>query len=156
MSHAVLDERGVRVGCPSCGRTNRLTYQALGAQTRCGACQTPLSPPTTPVEAGDARVFDAVVAASSLPIVVDFWAPWCGPCRAMAPELEKVARATAGRWLVVKVNTDAVPDLGARFRVQSIPTLAVFHGGQLVQRAAGARSAGDIQAWVSASIGGQP
>lgn len=155
MSHAVLDERGVRVGCPSCGRTNRLAYGALGAQTRCGACQATLAPPSEPVEAADAPTFDAAVRASSLPVVVDFWAPWCGPCRAMAPELQKFARAGAGQVLVLKVNTDAVPDLGARFRIQSIPTVSLFVHGRQVQSAAGARSSGDLSAWVAAALGGR-
>jgi thioredoxin 2 len=100
----------------------------------------------------DAAIFDALVASSSLPVVVDFWAPWCGPCHMMAPELEKVARSAAGEWLIVKVNTDAVPELGERFRIRSIPTLGIFQRGRLVHSAAGARSAGDIRSLVSASL----
>lgn len=85
-------------------------------------------------------------------MVVDFWAPWCGPCRAVAPELEKVARAAAGEFLVVKVNTDALPDVSERFRIRSIPTMAVFRGGSEVTRTAGARPAADIQAFVRQAL----
>ena len=111
-----------------------------------------LSPPAEPIELSDVATFDAVIATSSLPIVVDFWAPWCGPCRMMAPELEKVAKGAAGEWLILKVNTDAVPELGERFRIRSIPMLAVFQRGRLVQSAAGARAAADIRALVTKSL----
>ncbi len=94
------------------------------------------------------EAFDAVVASSSLPVVVDFWAPWCGPCRMVAPELEKVARSAAGELLVVKVNTEALPALGDRFGIQSIPTMAVFRDGGEIARTAGARPASDILAFV--------
>ena len=152
MSALKLDQHGVLVACPSCGKTNRLRYGSLGQQTRCGACRTLLAAPAEPVEAGDAATFDAAIAASTMPVVVDFWAPWCGPCRMMAPELEKVARGAAGQWLVLKVNTDAVPELGERFRIRSIPTLALFNGGRQVYSAAGARSATDIRALVEAHL----
>ena len=100
----------------------------------------------------DAATFDALIASSPLPVVVDFWAPWCGPCRMMAPELDKVAKSAAGEWLIVKVNTDAVPELGERFRIRSIPTLGIFHGGREIHRAAGARSAGDIRSLVATNL----
>ena len=83
-----------------------------------------------------------------MPVVVDYWAPWCGPCRMVAPELKKVARHLQGRVLVVKVNTDALSDLGERFGIQSIPTLAVFGGGKELARTAGARPANDIEAFI--------
>jgi len=108
-----------------------------------------LTAPSEPVEAPDAATFDALVEHTTLPVIVDFWAPWCGPCRAMAPELEAVARNMAGRALVVKVNTDGVPELGERFRIRSIPTLAVFRDGREVTRVSGARPAADIQALVA-------
>jgi thioredoxin 2 len=148
MSTSKLDQQGVLVLCPSCGKTNRLRYPALGYATRCGACRAALRAPAEPVEVFDAATFDAAIASSSLPVVVDFWAPWCGPCRMMAPEYEKVAKGAAGEWLMLKVNTDAVAELGERFRIRSIPTLAIFQGGREVHRAAGARSAGDIRAFV--------
>jgi thioredoxin 2 len=131
---------------------NRLRYETLGHAARCGACRSTLATPAEPLEVSDAATFDGVIASSSWPVVVDFWAPWCGPCRMMAPELDKVAKSAAGEWLILKVNTDAVPELAARFRIQSIPTLAVFQRGRLVHSAAGARSAADIRALVATKL----
>jgi thioredoxin 2 len=145
------DDRGVLVRCSSCGKTNRLPYPHLNRTIRCGHCHADLPSPSSPIDAASAAAFDALVAQSPLPIVVDFWAPWCGPCRMMAPEVEKVAQRTAGQALVVKVDTEAVPDLGARFGIQSIPTVAVFRGGREVARESGARPAADIQALLARS-----
>ena len=92
--------------------------------------------------------FDRLVARASLPVVVDYWAPWCGPCRMVAPELQKVAARRPGRVLVVKVNTDVLTDLGQRFGIRSIPTLAVFAGGKEIARTTGARPAADIEAFI--------
>jgi thioredoxin 2 len=97
--------------------------------------------------------FDALVSSSALPVVVDFWAPWCGPCRMVAPELQRVAAANIGRYLVVKVNTDALPEIGERFRIRSIPTMAVFARGSEIARTAGARPAADIEAFISSALG---
>src|SRR5207302_8488263 len=96
--------------------------------------------------------FDRLVAQASLPTVVDYWAPWCGPCRMVAPEVQKVAARQAGRMIVVKVNTDELSDLGQRFGIRSIPTMAVFAGGKEVGRTAGARPAEDIEAFVHQSV----
>src|SRR2546423_4391208 len=101
-----LDDRGVLGACPSCGRTARLAYGTLDKHARCGQCKTDLASPTAPIEAATREAFDAAASQSALPVIIDFWAPWCGPCRMVAPELEKLARAHAGEWLVVKVNTD--------------------------------------------------
>jgi len=147
-----MDTSGVIVTCASCGRANRLAFDALGRTTRCGQCKTPLTPPETPIEIHDSATFDAAANKSALPVVIDFWAPWCGPCRMVAPELERVARATAGRYLVVKVNTDAVTDVAARFKIRSIPTMAVVHAGRELARTAGARPAADIQAFVDQAV----
>lgn len=141
------------VACTRCGQKNRLAFERLSGGVRCGKCHEPLGAPAAPIEIQSGAEFDHVVAKSSLPIVVDYWAPWCGPCRMVAPELEKVAARQAGRLLIVKVNTDAVAELGERFGIRSIPTLAVFAGGREVGRTAGARPAADIEAFVTNAIG---
>src|SRR5829696_6777167 len=145
-----MDERGVIVACRGCGRNNRVPFSASAA--KCGGCGATLPLPGEPIEVPTAQSFDALVRAASLPVIVDFWAPWCGPCRMVAPELERVAAGNAGRYLVVKVNTDAVPELGERFRIRSIPTMAVFEGGREVARTSGARPAADIEALVRQSV----
>jgi len=145
VSALIADPRGIRVACPTCGQTNRLRYETLDRQTRCGKCQSILDAPGAPVAVDDEGVFDAMREGSTIPIAVDFWAPWCGPCRMMAPELDRVARAAAGRWLVVKVDTEQVPSLGQRFRIRSIPTLAVFRQGREATRTSGAMPASEIQ-----------
>ncbi len=141
-----IDERGVIVMCSNCGRRNRVPFRA--EEANCGGCKTRLTPPAEPLEAPDSAAFDALVSSTTLPVIVDFWAPWCGPCRMVAPELQKVAASNAGRYVVVKVNTDALPDLGERFRIRSIPTMALFADGREVARTSGARPARDIEAFV--------
>src|SRR5919201_5104572 len=108
MANLELDDRGVIVTCSSCGKKNRLHYERLGAASRCAHCKQPLPSASEPVDVRTAAQFDRVIASSSLPVVVDFWAPWCGPCRMVAPELEKVASRQAGRFLIAKVYTDAL------------------------------------------------
>jgi thioredoxin 2 len=152
MSAITADRGGVLVRCSSCGKTNRLRYATLSSKNQCGSCRTPLSPPGRPVEVSDATTFDIVIQSSALPVIVDFWASWCAPCRMMAPELDKVAAAAQAQWLIVKVNSDAVPELAERFRIRSIPTLAIFQGGREIDRVAGARSAEDIRSLVSAKL----
>jgi thioredoxin 2 len=152
MAHLVLDDRGVVSSCSSCGQKNRVVYNHLGDAVKCGRCKTDLSATTTPLEVDTTADFDRLVAHSSIPIVVDYWAPWCGPCRMVAPELAKVAARSGGKFLVVKVNTDALSDLGERFRIRSIPTMAVFSGGQEVKRTTGARPAADIEQFIASAV----
>jgi thioredoxin 2 len=146
------DDRGVITACPSCGQKNRLAYDRLSDTVRCGRCKAELPATAAPVEVATAADFDHLVTSSSVPIVVDFWAPWCGPCRMVAPELEKVAARQAGRVLVAKVNTDAVAGLGARLGIRSIPTMAVYKGGREIARTTGARPAADIETFIAGAL----
>jgi thioredoxin 2 len=143
-----VDDRGLIVACASCGQKNRLAWDRPGDTVRCGQCKHDLARPSTPLEVARTEDFDTLVGCASLPIVVDYWAPWCGPCRMVGPELEKVARRNVGRFLVVKVNTDVLSDLGQRFTIRSIPTMAVFANGREVARTTGARPAADIETFV--------
>jgi len=144
-----LDQRGVIVPCGACRTPNRLAYATLDKRTRCAKCKTLLAAPDVPFEASATAAFDAAASGSAIPLVVDFWAPWCGPCRMVAPELEKVAKAHAGEWLVVKVNTDQLTDVAERYKIMSIPTLAVIHQRRELARVAGVRPAADIERFVA-------
>ena len=150
-AHLELDDRGLIVSCRSCGQKNRVAFPHLGDTVKCGRCKTELSATASPLEAASTADFDRLVAESSIPVVVDYWAPWCGPCRMVAPELEKVAARSAGKFLVVKVNTDALAELGERFRIRSIPTMAVFSGGREAARTTGARPAADIEQFIASA-----
>jgi thioredoxin 2 len=152
MAALEVDTRGLLVTCSSCGQKNRIAHERLEHSIRCGRCKNPLTPPATPLEATSAADFDLLVGHASLPVVVDYWAPWCGPCRMVAPELEKLAAGAAGRLLIVKVNTDVLSDLGQRFGIRSIPTMAVFAGGKEIARTTGARPAADIDAFVRQAV----
>src|SRR5437773_1608156 len=145
MASVDLDDGGVVIPCAACGQKNRIRYERLGDPVRCGTCKTTIAPPGAPIEVHSSADFDRLVAKASVPIVVDYWAPWCGPCRMVAPQLEKVAARQAGRALVVKVNTDEETELGQRYGIRSIPTLAVFAGGREVKRESGARPADEIE-----------
>jgi thioredoxin 2 len=151
MNAIELDERGLLLACPQCGQRNRLPYERLGQTFRCGKCRTDLRAPGEPIEVQSERTFDAVIHRSSLPVLVDFWAPWCGPCKMVAPELAKVAGIGAGQWLVVKVNTEEWPALAQRFRVSGIPMLALFRDGREVARQSGALPAAGILQFVERS-----
>jgi thioredoxin 2 len=144
-----LDDRGVVVTCTGCGQRNRLLYERLGDQVQCGQCKRELPGITAPIEIDSAAAFDRLIEHASVPVAVDYWAPWCGPCRMVAPELEKLAARADGRFVIAKVNTDALPDLSERFNIRSIPTFAVFVAGREASRAAGARPAAEIEAFIS-------
>lgn len=140
-----LDDNGVLVACSSCGVTNRLKFAMLDKPTQCGKCKTVLPPPARPIDVPGTKLFDAAVAKSSVPILVDFWAAWCGPCRMMAPEVDKVAERTARRALILKVDTDANPELGSRYGIRSIPTIMLFQGGKEATRASGVQPAARLE-----------
>jgi thioredoxin 2 len=124
------------VACAHCGRLNRVDLARAGDGPKCGSCGKPIVL-DRPMRLTDAE-FDRVVADSSVPVLVDFYADWCGPCKMMAPVLDQAAREHSGRVLVAKVDTDANPMLARKFRIASIPTLVAFKGGAEVARELGA------------------
>jgi thioredoxin 2 len=145
------DDRGLLLSCPSCGKRNRMSYGRLGQTFRCGQCHNELPPPNEPVEIKTAQAFDALIRNAVLPVLVDFWAPWCGPCKMMAPELEKIAAEDARRYVVAKLNTEELPALAQRFGIAAIPTLVLFNSGQEVARQAGALPAQAIRQFLQRS-----
>ena len=139
----------LHVVCPHCDSTNRLPPERLGAAAKCGRCHRRLFE-GEPVALDQAR-FAKHLASSDLPLIVDFWAAWCGPCRAMAPAYAQAAQALEPRFRVLKVDTEAQQTLGAAHRIQSIPTIALFRGGREVKRGAGAMDTRRIVAWAEAT-----
>jgi thioredoxin 2 len=136
----------MNVTCAACSRINRVPAARLQDKARCAACKAALLPLKSPLAITSSAEFDELVRDAKAPVVVDFWAAWCGPCRAVAPEVEKLAAARAGNAVVVKVDTEAQPELSARFGIRSIPTLVMFHGGRERKRISGAMPAAAIAA----------
>jgi thioredoxin 2 len=135
------------ITCPNCGRRNRVPAAAAGIP-RCGNCHQPLPW----IADADDNTFAEVAEAASLPVVVDLWAPWCGPCRMVSPALAQVATDLRGRIKLVKVNVDDSPKIQQRFAVQAIPTLLVLRHGEVVARQAGAAPAARLRAWIEEAI----
>jgi thioredoxin 2 len=133
------------IPCPTCGAPNRVAGQKLaqGLRPRCGRCKTPLPVEAVPITVTDATFADSV-ERSPVPVLVDAWAPWCGPCRIIAPVIDELAREMAGRVRVAKLNVDQNPATAARLRLRSIPTLLVFKGGREVDRIVGAQPKAEI------------
>lgn len=138
---------GPVVTCPSCGKCNRVPI-ASGGVPRCASCHASLP---WLVEVGEDR-FDEVVRQARLPVLVDVWAPWCGPCRMVSPMVERAAREAAGRLQVVKVNADEAPDVASRFGVRGIPTLLLFRDGKEVARRVGAMPESELRAWLAPHV----
>ena len=133
--------------CRACGATNRIPARHLSDGGRCGACKAALPPNSEPIDVGRDS-FDAIVGQARVPILVDFWAAWCGPCRSAAPEVRALAQEMAGEALVLKVNTEREPELAARYRVQSIPNFVVFNRGGLVLQRAGLAPRSEMRRWL--------
>ena len=138
------DETIMIIACPGCGANNRLPAARLNEAARCPKCKTALAPVSAPIELTSEAEFADLIGSSPLPVVVDFWAEWCGPCRVVAPELKKVATQTAGRVVVAKVNTEVLRGVAQRYGIESIPTLIKFSGGREQARLSGARPAPGI------------
>ncbi len=143
----------LHIVCPHCESINRVPTAKLADQPNCGRCQQPLFT-GAPIELTTAA-FTRHVERNDIPVLVDFWAPWCGPCKMMAPQFAQAARLLEPKLRLAKVNTEAEPQLAARFGIRSIPTLALFQGGREIARQAGAMGAQDIVRWVTAAQAGR-
>ncbi|WP_418320195.1 thioredoxin TrxC [Piscinibacter sakaiensis] len=140
-----MDNSSPHVACSHCQAVNRIPAERLGESPVCGRCGNALLD-GTPIELDDAN-FDRVTSRTDLPVLVDFWAPWCGPCHAMAPQFDQASRQLKGRVLTAKVNVDASPQTAQRFGIRSIPTLVRLQHGREVARQAGATQAAQIVAF---------
>jgi thioredoxin 2 len=135
------------VACPHCQKKNRIHAENLAELNRCGACKRELPRVAAPIEA-DPALFDEITRNARVPVLVDFWAAWCGPCRRAAPEVQKTAQEMAGQALVLKVNTEKHPELAARYRVQGIPNFLVMSGGRVVMQQAGLVPSEQLSRWL--------
>lgn len=146
-SSLTADSRGIILPCPACDSANRIAYARLGQQGRCGTCKAELPFPALPVVVSSEEEFTNLIGQSALPVIVDFWATWCGPCQMMAPEFSKAATQASGRAILAKVNTEKLPGISNTQRIQGIPAFILYRGGKEAARTTGFQPAPRLLSW---------